>query len=704
MNSASSYVYTALHEPDRTIRLIKIVSIEPHICCELIVVPIETAPIFSALSYVWGDTNITDTIYLHDRPIQVTINLVNALRDVMRHWSEGEYTDDGDNQWLWADAICINQNNTGEKNHQVPLMEKIYSGAARVFAWLGVESKEGCAGIDAINVISNETSKLPGVEVLLSKIEDGSFDPRVPGDLKKEDPAILMSAASITWLVEHHAKSTASNPAVDLFDKMQNLFSLPYWSRIWVFQETVLAQEVIIICGKRTTDWSTVCNVLLWIFAVRECHSVTNRPHEVAIVDWFALVTGLTAVTRCGLICYARWASKRLQFSKTNPLSDDAAAYAFMARYLSIDAHNYRATDPKDYVYSMRAVVGSHIHTDYSPDYTVAQVYHDYVREWFEVKIGPSRQQIRAIAFCNLWFLQLAGVGYSMRSIPGLPSWAPNFMGAAELDTKEAKLISRLDGDCAQGVFPSTMVIPRLLNSTLECTAAIVAEIDAISPAIYSHEMVWERVAKGHEWLLWIYQRFVYLERYEGHGEGYIMFKDIVYALSATHKVDMDVRLGSYEQLLLNDLQYAFEISTGLSPEDFYDSLRLKPHTTAIQSAKSPLERIQRPWEEADSSTYVNQNEAEAGHVVTWVSMLLGANRLRLVQLDRHHCGLFPPLIQKGDTLAILEGYSLPVVLRRSGESYVFVGGCNVPMLSDPKKNKKLLETGQARLERINII
>ena len=44
---------------------------------------------------------------------------------------------------LWADAICINQGDVLEKNHQVQYMKSIYSNAKRVVIWLGL--KTGCS-------------------------------------------------------------------------------------------------------------------------------------------------------------------------------------------------------------------------------------------------------------------------------------------------------------------------------------------------------------------------------------------------------------------------------------------------------------------------------------------------------------------------------------------------------------------------------
>lgn len=60
---------------------------------------------------------------------------------------------------IWIDAICINQNDDREKEHQIQLMAHIYGRAGRVVVWLGqatddsemafamlrnVESKKSC--------------------------------------------------------------------------------------------------------------------------------------------------------------------------------------------------------------------------------------------------------------------------------------------------------------------------------------------------------------------------------------------------------------------------------------------------------------------------------------------------------------------------------------------------------------------------------
>ena len=64
-------------------------------------------------------------------PLKVTPNLEEALRS-LRDDSEG-----GQSRTLWVDAICINQTDTLERNHQVAQMQEIYADAQQVIVWLG---------------------------------------------------------------------------------------------------------------------------------------------------------------------------------------------------------------------------------------------------------------------------------------------------------------------------------------------------------------------------------------------------------------------------------------------------------------------------------------------------------------------------------------------------------------------------------------
>jgi hypothetical protein len=83
---------------------------------------------YTALSYVWGKARADHWINLNGKPFPVRKNLYDFLCEAKRAiFSE----------YLWIDALCIDQARVMERNHQVGLMGKIYSHAEEVIVWLG---------------------------------------------------------------------------------------------------------------------------------------------------------------------------------------------------------------------------------------------------------------------------------------------------------------------------------------------------------------------------------------------------------------------------------------------------------------------------------------------------------------------------------------------------------------------------------------
>lgn len=82
------------------------------------------------MSYSWGDAADPKLIQVNGRIVEVRRNLYDALQAL-----SDEIVDDP--LILWADALCINQNDNDEKSHQVGMMRDIYRGAEEVVVWLG---------------------------------------------------------------------------------------------------------------------------------------------------------------------------------------------------------------------------------------------------------------------------------------------------------------------------------------------------------------------------------------------------------------------------------------------------------------------------------------------------------------------------------------------------------------------------------------
>jgi hypothetical protein len=101
---------------------------------------------------------------------------------------------------LWIDQLCIDHSNIVERNHQVQLMAKIYTGAVGVIAWLGRPPK----------VEPHE----------LYKMEDTNPDER---------PLLYLGKSK-------------------------------YWSRLWIIQELVLGKQVTILYGHEALTWSSLAS------------------------------------------------------------------------------------------------------------------------------------------------------------------------------------------------------------------------------------------------------------------------------------------------------------------------------------------------------------------------------------------------------------------------------------------------------------
>jgi hypothetical protein len=80
---------------------------------------------YEALSYVWGNLEPSAYIYLHGQRQRVTLELFQALKALRPLGNSFRL--------LWVDALCINQTDIQEQNHQVRLMGRIYSEASNVF-------------------------------------------------------------------------------------------------------------------------------------------------------------------------------------------------------------------------------------------------------------------------------------------------------------------------------------------------------------------------------------------------------------------------------------------------------------------------------------------------------------------------------------------------------------------------------------------
>ncbi|KAL2197096.1 heterokaryon incompatibility protein-domain-containing protein [Corynascus similis CBS 632.67] len=102
------------------------------LACTLRTTHIDETPHFEAISYVWGVPVKNQPLICNGKVSYITANLRDALRQVRLP---------DRSRTLWADSICINQEDSQEQGHQISLMGRIYGESSCTLVCLGTASR-----------------------------------------------------------------------------------------------------------------------------------------------------------------------------------------------------------------------------------------------------------------------------------------------------------------------------------------------------------------------------------------------------------------------------------------------------------------------------------------------------------------------------------------------------------------------------------
>jgi hypothetical protein len=166
--------------------------------CTVGVADLPLNPQYEALSYEWGTTDYPRYIFLDRKYLTIRQNLWWALFHL-------QFLDRPRTLWnLWIDALCVNQIDVAERNHQVSQMDMIYQQAANVVAWLGRESPSDSKALQYMK------------EILADSPENYQ---------NQRSPDFSMHRFRI-----HHMLK---------WNQILTLFQRSYWGRLWIIQEVV---------------------------------------------------------------------------------------------------------------------------------------------------------------------------------------------------------------------------------------------------------------------------------------------------------------------------------------------------------------------------------------------------------------------------------------------------------------------------------
>lgn len=197
-------------------------------------------PEYRALSYTWGAPDPVQKIAVNNQSFLVRQNLYDFLKAfrarLYRFQDCSNY--ENETQWLWIDQICIDQSIVEERNHQVEMMSDIYRRASYVYVWLG--KSDNCIELAMKTIKAN-----------FRHYYDHDSATKRPGNRRKpsRDKVAHQDNKSISISGDGNSKNELSGPA------LQRFFESPYWLRLWIVQEIMLARYIRVICGETLLSW-----------------------------------------------------------------------------------------------------------------------------------------------------------------------------------------------------------------------------------------------------------------------------------------------------------------------------------------------------------------------------------------------------------------------------------------------------------------
>lgn len=182
-------------------------------------------PYFEALSYAWGTDEPSDFLHIGSKganheSMPIRPNLAAALYQLRRR----------DNiRILWVDAVCIDQSNEEERNHQVALMTEIYRSTTKVLVWLGVEEADSSLALETLDYLGAQVEYCRSDTIL-----------RSPNCREKwwYRSGFELQFTTSTWTAIHR-----------LIDRV-------WFERLWIWQEVHLANlRVTVHCGPKSVPF-----------------------------------------------------------------------------------------------------------------------------------------------------------------------------------------------------------------------------------------------------------------------------------------------------------------------------------------------------------------------------------------------------------------------------------------------------------------
>ncbi|OAP61966.1 hypothetical protein AYL99_04169 [Fonsecaea erecta] len=404
---------------------------------------------YHALSYAWGDSEDNVEVTVMGQLMHIRKNLDRALRSLLGSSSVGCA--------VWADAICINQSDTSEKNHQIPRIADVYDSAACVVCDVGEADQYSDLAQNFVEHLQDPVIRMD---------DDYEF---IVGKPDRIDPGEIPRLCAALYL----------------------FLTRPYFRRVWILQEVALASFPVILCGVRSTTAfealdtaaGNLCDMLARDPDLAE--KMKESTPDLRSVD----PTQLLFIRKLLYFRHLHMGGIRPDFIRSD-VRDTAPGYLEAA----ILARDFEASIPHDKLFALWNVARDKVGLDFTADYSrpYEETYMDFTKAW--CARSGTLDMIAASEFAQP--VDGQGVFYSKAS-----SWCPDWSTpslSSSLVRRERFRSQRMSMQddingrvyCADGGVlqqPDENKYFEFEGNTLHCMGVILDKVDGIVASRSAH-------------------------------------------------------------------------------------------------------------------------------------------------------------------------------------------------------------------------
>ncbi|CZR56296.1 uncharacterized protein PAC_06184 [Phialocephala subalpina] len=435
-----SGIYKALDASKREIRILQILPSEQDdatVQCVLHTVSLDDNPDYLTLSYVWGNGNIPkEEVIVNGAILPIMPNLVSALRHLRRgqFYLRGYGSADtpffaiqslSHSLRLWADAICINQNDEQERTSQVQLMGPIYSQTSLAISWLGADAADELQdGIRLMMLIRNE------LECDMSR--------------------------AVKWLDKYPLLFQCDKDSAHLdrvWSSLRAFLNLEYWKRKWIIQEIALPNGLVFMAGSSMIPYDVVYFSQAFLRGVQ--NGRVSRPKCATIYTWAFIKNKIWEPELAQLsVCLAF-----RQDNRQKTLLDSSSSYSMATRSVF-----FACSNPQDHIFALQGLLKNHQLPSYNK--STRQVYCEFAGAWVE---ETNRLDL----------LRFTGMFHGGSNTFSLPSWVPDW----HFLSKNGRAYSGIRaGSADKGLGDFSSYTPLVTTDfILKCTGILIDKIDTVT-------------------------------------------------------------------------------------------------------------------------------------------------------------------------------------------------------------------------------